>query len=238
MLDQRILADRVGGYDERLDGEADADALSIFESVFKSSNAFVYRCRNDSEYTMLYMHGGVREITGWPVESFIENRDAAFASTIHPDHAAHVDAAVDAAIASRGSWNVLYQLTTRTGDSAWVRETGNGVFDENGELLYLQGLIVDATAEEKLRRELEGTLRAIRDGNHEILDLAGNILRSVNKLTMLSLNARIEAARAGEAGHGFAVVASEIRQLAGENTAWAEAIAAKMRDSEADRSSA
>ena len=177
---------------------------------------------------MHYMKGPVEKITGYPVEDILENKHVSFVGLTHPDDVDPTFAAVDAAIARNQPWDVVYRLIHRNGDHIWVRDRGKAVFDVQGEVSHLEGLIVSASAEMELREQLNQTLADKETANAEILKLAENILYSIKKLSLLSVNARIEAARAGDAGLGFAYVASEISTLADESTKLATQISARM----------
>ncbi|MEM6309660.1 MAG: methyl-accepting chemotaxis protein [Pseudomonadota bacterium] len=199
----------------------------VFESIFAAVNAFVYRCRNDRDYTMLYMEGAVQSLTGYNREDILGNKTVSYVGLTIAEDVERVFADVDAAIEARTSWDVFYHLTHSKGHVVPVRERGAAVF-ENGELAYLEGLIVGADAEQKLTNRIETMLVDTQSANSEIADCAKNITQSLANLRMLSINARIEAARSGEAGRGFSVVAEEIKKLANDNTEWAQQIEAKL----------
>jgi len=177
---------------------------------------------------MYYMSGCVAQITGYEEAEIIGNRDVSYVGLTEPADQQRVFANVDAAIAAGEPWDVDYRLIRRDGASIWVRERGDAVFDQEGELQYLQGLVVDASVEVSLRDRIHETAQQTKEANQEILELAGKISESVRQLSFLSINARIEAARAGNAGLGFGVVASEINSLVEENAVWADLIAQKM----------
>jgi len=177
---------------------------------------------------MTYLAGSVQEITGCRTSQLLHNRDLSYASLCHADDLQPMIDAVDEAIAKREPWNLDYRLVRPDGCISHVRERGAAVFNAEGAVLYLQGLVVDASAEYQLRRTLQTQQSEALAANAEILALANNIARSVRELSMLSVNARIEAARAGEEGRGFAVVAKEISSLADTNARWAAMIADKM----------
>ncbi|WP_420860421.1 PAS domain-containing protein [Algirhabdus cladophorae] len=210
--------------------ELDETPIGIFESIFKSSDAFVYRCLNDDDYTMLYMNGCVRQITGYAMNDIVQNKTASYVGITHAEDKDRVFSEVDAAIEQRVPWDVAYRIVMRDGTVRSVRERGDAVYDEKGELTHLQGLVVNADAEVALRDKVTHQVETTQAVNAEILTLAGKISDSVRQLSLLSVNARIEAARAGEAGLGFAVVASEINNLARDNAIWAEQITNKMAE--------
>lgn len=208
--------------------DQDTDPLAIYNSIFQNSEAFVYRCHNDRDYTMQYMSGKVREICGHGVGDIIGNKRVSFVSLTHPDDKDAVFAQVDAAIEGKQSWNILYRLQRIGGTARWIREQGSAVYDAAGNVTFLQGLIVDAEAEVALREEITEMIQKTKGANQDILDITKKILRAEKHLSILSINAGIEAARAGDAGRGFAIIAQEIKARVDENGKWAEAIAVRM----------
>jgi len=204
------------------------DPFEIYKSIFGHADAFVYRCHNDKEYTMQYMSGRVQDVCGRPADDIIDNAKVSFVGLTHPDDKDQVFAAVDDAIEKKAGWNVLYRLVRPDGSDSWIRERGSAVFDERGEVIFLQGLIVEAQSEIALRDKINAMANHTKEANQDILGLTQKILRTEKHLSILSINAGIEAARAGEAGRGFAVIAQEIKARVDENGKWAEEIAGKM----------
>ncbi len=57
----------------------------MFSTLVANLPGFVYRCRNDHDWTMEYISPGCREVTGYAPEDFLLNRKLAFNDIIHPD---------------------------------------------------------------------------------------------------------------------------------------------------------
>jgi PAS domain S-box-containing protein len=188
--------------------------LEAMLSISARMNGCLYRCSNDSAYTMLFISDSVEQMTGYPATDFINNRSRTWVSICHPDDTPAVDAAVGAALERRGQWDLDYRLIGRNGAEIWVHETGGGVFDGNGGLQFLEGAIINVTDRKKLETEVQTMLDRIAVISNSIVKDTSAILDVLRALKMLALNARIEAARAGEQGLGFAVVAQEIKSLA------------------------
>jgi methyl-accepting chemotaxis protein len=80
-------------------------------------------------------------------------------------------------------------------------------------------------------QQVIGTMNAINDSSHKIVDIISVIDGIALQTNILALNAAVEAARAGEQGRGFAVVASEVRNLAQRSASAAKEIKALIGDS-------
>ena len=65
--------------------QIDTYALSDSESVFGTVDSFIYRCRNDRDYTMDFMSGRVAALCGRPADHILENRLTAFTDMVHLD---------------------------------------------------------------------------------------------------------------------------------------------------------
>ena len=206
----------------------------VFESVFSAIESFVYRCRNDSDYTMEEMIGGVEAIMGYDPADIIGNKTYSFVGLTHEDDQERVFGIVDAAIEKRAPWDIVYRMKHADGGDAWIRERGCAVY-QDGALSHLQGLVVSAQEEVSARSNLETVLAETRGANEEIISLTKKITGSNRQLNMLAINARIEAARLGDEGRGFTVVAEEMKRLAEQNAQWAGVISGKIAQAETVR---
>ena len=81
-------------------------------------------------------------------------------------------------------YEVVYHIRTAPGDIKWVKEEGTGVFSNDGELIALDGFLVDITkqktAELELREENLRLKSSIRD-RHGLDKLIGKsmVMREV-----------------------------------------------------------
>ncbi|MFP4555734.1 MAG: PAS domain S-box protein [Bacteroidales bacterium] len=117
--------------------------------------AVVYRCNNDSEWTMNYVSPFCEELTGYKPEDLLNNKKVSFNEIIHPDYREELWDQWQEAIKNRQVFTGEYIIITASGQHKWVWEQGVGVFDSNDELIGLEGIIFDVTK----RKETEDALR-------------------------------------------------------------------------------
>lgn len=130
--------------DTRLNKKSYTDErLDALLSITGRMDGFLYRCRNDQSYTMLYISDGISNISGYPPGDFIQNKVLEYVSVIHPDDLERVFAAVNTALEAKRNWNVDYRIVPNIGRAVWVREIGGGVFNDAGELVFLEGFVID-----------------------------------------------------------------------------------------------
>lgn len=108
-----------------------------------------YRCRNQADWSMDFVSGGCRALTGYEPEDLIGNRVVAYGDLIHPDDRKAVWDAVQQAIGRQEHFQLTYRIRTADGHVRWVWEQGLGVFDEAGELVALEGFILDVTSRKR-----------------------------------------------------------------------------------------
>lgn len=199
--------------------------MDFQSSVLGRMSGFLYRCRADENYTMLEMTDGIERIFGYAAKEIIGNSTRTFTSIMCEEDVPLMDEVVGSALESRTDWTMEYRIRHRDGYYVWVTETGGGVWDENSELLYLEGSIINIESLYQRIDEQTAGMRITASKTNEIL-------HSLRYLKLLAVNAGIEAARAGTAGSGFAVLAAEMRQLANSSEEAARAITSAQRRAE------
>ena len=208
-----------------LDQTADRAAVEeAMHSIIGRMDGFLYRCRNDRAYTMIFMAGDVAKLTGHSAQAFTGPEHRSYSGQTHPDDLDAVYAAVDVALAARANWNVDYRIVRPDGSDVWVREIGGGVF-QGDELLYLEGVVVDSDVNRRAELRNVEMLEAISEKSRLLLKSTVPIVNVLRTLRILAINARLEAGRAGPMGASFGFVANEVSRLAEETATLAEAIA-------------
>ena len=104
--------------------------------------SMVYRCNFDRDWTMQFVSDASFELTGYKAESLIGNRDLCFNDIIAPEY---LWIRWNNVLSQRESLMYEYEIITATGQRKWVLETGQGVFNENGDVEALEGIIIDIT---------------------------------------------------------------------------------------------
>ena len=114
-------------------------------------SGMVYRCRNDKFYTMEYLSGGCKRLTGYAASDIVNNSKLSWDSLIHPEDRDRVWAEVQSGVREGQYFDMTYRMYTSSEKIKWVWERGKGIFSEDGELLGLEGYITDVTSDKQER---------------------------------------------------------------------------------------
>jgi len=133
-----------------------------------------YRCRNDPDWTTEFVSEGISELTGYPPDDFVRGR-VSFAHRIHPEDRDQVWQDVQAALAEKRPFQLLYRIITADGRTRWMWEQGEGVHGPSGELLRLEGFVNDISERvlaERALRQSEDRLRKVFDASSMIISVS------------------------------------------------------------------
>ncbi|HJR09169.1 MAG TPA: PAS domain S-box protein [Pyrinomonadaceae bacterium] len=151
--------------DQTRDQNGYAEAQRTLLTVMGNLPGMAYCCRNDKDWTMLFVSEGCLELTGYAPADLVGNRKVSYASLIHPDDRPKLWDEVQAALAERRRFRFVYRLLTDAPKGEkWVWEQGHGIFSPDGELLAIEGFATDITdrvQSEEALREAELKYRSI-----------------------------------------------------------------------------
>jgi PAS domain S-box-containing protein len=104
-----------------------------------------YRCRYDRDWTMEFVSAGCFSLTGYTDKDLLENRVLSFNSIIAPEYRDVLWEEWRRILAERSPFKYEYEIVTASGGRKWVLEMGQGVFNSLGEVVALEGIIIDIT---------------------------------------------------------------------------------------------
>jgi PAS domain S-box-containing protein len=126
----------------------------------------VYRATADADWTMRYISGEIEKICGYPPSDFVGNSVRTFASLIHLDDKEAVNAEVFESLSKEQAYQLHYRILAADGEIRFIFERGQGVFDEDGKLQFLEGVFFDVSE----HRIIEDALHLSEEQNRMTLD--------------------------------------------------------------------
>jgi len=115
----------------------------------------VYRCLNNREWTMMFVSDGCLNLTGYRKEDLVDNQTITFNDIILEEYRDYLWTTWQEVLAKHETFESEYLIKTATGEIKWVWERGRGIFNDSGELEYLEGYIEDISARKRAEEELK-----------------------------------------------------------------------------------
>ncbi|MEX0968771.1 MAG: PAS domain S-box protein [Bacteroidia bacterium] len=153
--------------DKRLSSAMAKESQERLQSVINNIPGISYRCKPDSEWTIQFISDEVERLTGYPPDDFIDNRVRTYASIIHPEDLTSTYDVIKA-LKQGESFYLQYRIICRSGEIKWVEERGNGVYNADGKLQWIDGVSLDITE----RKNTSEKFKAIFDQTSEAILLA------------------------------------------------------------------
>ncbi|HVD43400.1 MAG TPA: EAL domain-containing protein [Gaiellaceae bacterium] len=142
---------------------AEGEAREIerrYRTLVEQLPLVVYVDALDEGSSNIFTSGQIEPLLGYTVEEWRDDSDL-FVRTLHPDDRDRVLEAHARTHRTHDPLSLEYRLVARDGHVAWVRDDGVVVLGDDGEPLYLQGYLLDITAERELQEQLR--LQALFD---------------------------------------------------------------------------
>lgn len=114
----------------------------------------VYRCALDENYTMDFVSEACTRITGYAPDDFIGNKLISFNDLIYPEYRQPIWDKWQKAMTDNSVFESEYPIKTVRGETKWIWERGRCIFDEKGQVQFLEGYIDDITEKKRNEREL------------------------------------------------------------------------------------
>lgn len=112
-----------------------------------------YRCKNTLTWDMIFISEGSYALTGYHQNNLLKNNPS-FGSIIYEDDNQQLWDLVQKANEKREFFELTYRIRTATNELRWVWERGKGIFNDKGDLLFLEGFITDITHQKSIEIEL------------------------------------------------------------------------------------
>ena len=124
-------------------------------TLIENLPGMVYRCRHDPDWTMEFVSDGCVELTGYLPEELMFSRTVSYEMITHPEDRRRVRDAIERAIKDRSRFAVEYRIIQRNGKERWVQERGLGIYDERGQIRFIEGILTDINELRSYREQLE-----------------------------------------------------------------------------------
>jgi len=130
------------------------DSRKTLATIIGVLPGFVYRCKNDKDWTMIFVSNQCLDVTGYTPDELKFNKVISYNEVIAEEYRSYLYSRWKALLKVDGMLKEEYKIVRKDGKTRWVLEQGKGVFDEKGKLQYLDGYITDITTRKEAEERL------------------------------------------------------------------------------------
>lgn len=124
------------------------------KALISNLPGIAYRCKYDRKWTMEFISDGCHKLTGYKAESLLNNKEISYMDIINEEYREYLWMKWAEILKNRDNLKEEYSITTSSGEIKWVFEQGHGMYDENGQVIALEGLIIDITDRKRKENEI------------------------------------------------------------------------------------
>ncbi len=158
------------------------------DSIFSNIPGIIYRRMNDEDWTITLVNSHVYEVTGYAAIELLYNKRKTFIKLIYDEDLKEVKTYIEKCLEDRQPYSIDYRLVTKDKKIRWVRDKGKGLYDEFGNLQFIDGTILDITVQKELDENLKNALEQSQK-QQKLLEENAQILRK----TQVELEGQIAA---------------------------------------------
>jgi diguanylate cyclase (GGDEF)-like protein/hemerythrin-like metal-binding protein/PAS domain S-box-containing protein len=114
-----------------------------------------YRCRLDRDWTMEFLSEGCLGLTGYSSDDLVMNKRLTFNDLIAPEYRELLWEAWQKALQDRQPVRLEYRIMTADNSEKWVLEQGVPIFDKEGQIQALEGIIVDISDQKQIEEQIQ-----------------------------------------------------------------------------------
>ncbi len=182
----------------------------------------VYRCKIEAGFTfrLEYASAGSENLLGIPASEMVDKQWNTVERMTVPADLERMRKDIYDKVVAHEPWQVMYRLQLPNGHIKWIWDQGEAIYDDSGEPLYLEGIMLDVSEQKFQELELQNENRKLRLSMEQV-DSLGDIVgksEAMHKVYGLILKAAETDTNViiyGETGCGKDIVARAIHNYSG-----------------------
>ncbi len=181
-----------------------------------------YRCvvERNYEYRMVFASRGCERVLGMTVDEVLRDPTNTVELMAYEEDLANMRNAIHEAILRRESYEIFYRVRLASDETRWIWDQGEGVFDADGNCIFLEGIMMDVTVHKSREIELKRENRFLRtsvSGTGGLSGIVGNSppMQKMYGLIMKAAKTDASVILYGETGVGKDLAAKTIHDMSG-----------------------
>ena len=145
---------RIDITERKLAEEKLSERERVFSTLVASLPGMAYRQALDIHWTTHLISHACFHITGYQPEDLVDNKTISYNDLILEEFHQPIWEKWQDVVAGKKVFEYEYQIRRSDGEIRWVWERGQPVYDEKGQVLYLEGYIEDITVRKTAQEEI------------------------------------------------------------------------------------
>jgi PAS domain S-box-containing protein len=148
------------------------DSERMLDTLINNLNGLAYCCLCDAEWTMVFIGGDCKQLTGYEASSLLVSPSIHWEEITHPEDRGWVRKVIDDAVSTGQRFVAEYRIVDADGEIRWVSERGCPVYNDQGEVEAIEGFLQNISrrkfselaahaAEERFRSIFENAIEGI-----------------------------------------------------------------------------
>ena len=147
--------------------EALRDAELLYRTLVEETSVVIYRDAAEEGGPSIFVSSQVENLLGYSVAELTE--DPFFWQTlVHPDDFSGALQTIHEVLTTGENRTSEYRLRSKAGDWIWVRDESVAVKDEDGKLLFVQGMYLNITRQKQVEAQREALIGELESKNSEL----------------------------------------------------------------------
>ena len=134
----------------------------MLSTLLGNVDGMVYRCRDDSYWTMEFVSEGCVRLTGYQPEELLFNSRLSYEEVTYPTDRQWVRDRIRHALDAGQRFDLEYRIIRADGAIRWAWERGLGIYGKNGQVVAIEGFIQDVTERKQAEQDLAEAERRYR----------------------------------------------------------------------------
>jgi len=147
---------------------------AALKNLLETLPGALFRRKFDESWTLSYVSEGIEALTGYTSKDLTENRVISYSELVYPADSERIWVNSVECLKQKKDLVIEYRLAGKHGEVRWVKEIANGVYNEAGKLLYVEGYLADITLykqQEEFTKTENDNERLIREINNQYNEL-------------------------------------------------------------------
>ena len=150
ILQQRI-SKRINNHQNK-NLEIDSD-LKTVKNFFQGLPVVIYSALPDEHSTTILVTDAIKDITGYSADEFYKKPEL-WSNIVYSEDKDDVWKAIEKHRKDKIPLKLTYRIVTKSGDIKWLKDEAIPVFDQNKQIVRVDGLIEDITELKKIRDQI------------------------------------------------------------------------------------